>query len=111
MAERDAGSPPELTFGPRSKGHALRRDADRPFPRRRPPSLTPREQEILAFLAAGKTDREIAETLFVSVRTVEGHVARILAKLGVRTRTAAAHAALVSGLVAVKTHRPTDRSR
>jgi DNA-binding CsgD family transcriptional regulator len=77
-----------------------------------PPSgLTPREREILAFLAAGKTDREIAETIFVSVRTVEGHVGRILAKLGVRTRTAAARAALVAGLVAVETHRPTDRSR
>ena len=51
-------------------------------------------------LALGQTDRAIAAALFVSVRTVEGHVARILAKLGVRTRTAAARAAIAAGLVA-----------
>jgi DNA-binding CsgD family transcriptional regulator len=61
--------------------------------------VTTREREILDLLVAGKTDREIAETLFVSVRTVEGHVSRIFAKLGVRTRTAAATAAIASGLV------------
>ncbi len=62
-------------------------------------SLTPREIEVLRLLVAGKTDRGIAEGLFVSVRTVEHHVARILAKLGVRTRTAAATSALAAGLV------------
>jgi DNA-binding CsgD family transcriptional regulator len=56
-------------------------------------SLTPREEEILRLLAAGMTNPEIAATLFLSVRTVENHVAHILAKLGVRTRTAAATAA------------------
>ncbi|MBW3632966.1 MAG: LuxR C-terminal-related transcriptional regulator [Chloroflexi bacterium] len=62
-------------------------------------TLTPRETEILRLLAAGLTDPAIAETLFISVRTVENHVARIFAKLGVRTRTAAATAAIASGLV------------
>jgi DNA-binding CsgD family transcriptional regulator len=61
--------------------------------------LTARESEILRLLAAGLTDPAIAETLFISVRTVENHVARIFAKLGVRTRTAAATAAIASGLV------------
>jgi len=56
-------------------------------------SLTPRETEILQLLAAGQTDATIAATLFISVRTVENHVAHILAKLGVRTRTAAVQAA------------------
>lgn len=56
-------------------------------------SLTPRETEILHLLAAGQTDAAIAATLFISVRTVENHVAHILAKLGVRTRTAAVQAA------------------
>jgi non-specific serine/threonine protein kinase len=56
-------------------------------------SLTPREAEILRLLAAGMTNPEIAAALFLSVRTVENHVAHILAKLGVRTRTAAATAA------------------
>ena len=63
-------------------------------------SLTPRESEILRLLAAGLTDPAIAAALFISVRTVENHVARIFAKLGVHTRTAAAAAAIASGLIA-----------
>jgi non-specific serine/threonine protein kinase len=56
-------------------------------------SLTPREVEILRLVASGMTNSDIAAALFISVRTVENHVAHILAKLGVRTRTAAAAAA------------------
>lgn len=48
--------------------------------------LTPREHEVAALVAKGLTDREIAETLVISVRTAEGHVSRALAKLGVRSR-------------------------
>jgi DNA-binding NarL/FixJ family response regulator len=62
--------------------------------------LTPRETEILRLLATGETDPAIAAALFISVRTVEHHVAHILAKLGVRTRTAAVAAAIAAGLVA-----------
>jgi len=51
--------------------------------------LTVRELEILEKLAAGMTDREIANTLHLSSRTVESHVASVLRKLGVRNRTAA----------------------
>ena len=61
--------------------------------------LTAREVEILRLLVAGQTNSAIAEALFLSVRTVENHVARISAKLGVRTRTAAATAAIAAGLV------------
>ena len=61
--------------------------------------LSPREQEILRLLVKGLPDRAIAEALFLSVRTVEAHVARILAKLGVRTRTAAVSAAIAAKLV------------
>jgi non-specific serine/threonine protein kinase len=61
--------------------------------------LTPRETEILQLLAVGQTDPVIARTLSISVRTVESHVARILTKLGVRTRTAAATVAISTGLV------------
>ncbi len=61
--------------------------------------LSPRETEILHFLVAGSPDREIAEALFLSVRTVEAHVARILTKLGVRSRTAAVAAAIAAGFV------------
>jgi DNA-binding NarL/FixJ family response regulator len=45
------------------------------------------------------TDPEIAGALFISVRTIEGHVAKILAKLNAPTRTAAARAATAAGLV------------
>lgn len=60
--------------------------------------LTPREEEVLAFLIAGRSHRQIAEALSISVRTVEGHVAHLLAKLGVRTRAEAIKAATVAGL-------------
>ena len=61
--------------------------------------LTAREVEILQLLVAGQTNAAIAGALFLSVRTVENHIARICAKLGVRTRTAAATAAIAAGLV------------
>jgi DNA-binding CsgD family transcriptional regulator len=60
--------------------------------------LTPREREVLLLLAGGRTDREIAEALFISPRTVGGHVTNLLAKLGVDSRTAAAAWAIRNGL-------------
>ncbi|CAA9547686.1 MAG: hypothetical protein AVDCRST_MAG43-800 [uncultured Thermomicrobiales bacterium] len=60
--------------------------------------LSPREAEVARLLIDGRTDREIAAVLFISVRTAEGHVARILAKFGVATRAAAAEAAFAAGL-------------
>jgi DNA-binding CsgD family transcriptional regulator len=52
--------------------------------------LTPRELEVLEHVAAGRTDREIATLLYVSVRTVQKHLQHVYEKLGVSTRTAAA---------------------
>ncbi|WP_216213177.1 ATP-binding protein [Amycolatopsis aidingensis] len=49
--------------------------------------LSPREREVAAMLACGRTNREIAEGLFLSPRTVEQHVTRVLRKLGLRSRT------------------------
>jgi non-specific serine/threonine protein kinase len=49
-------------------------------------ALTAREREVLVLMCAHLQDREIAEHLFLSPRTVEGHVSHILAKLGVRSR-------------------------
>ena len=51
--------------------------------------LTPREREILHWVAEGKRDGEIAAILNLSVRTVEQHVRSCLQKLNVETRTAA----------------------
>ncbi|HZB49884.1 MAG TPA: helix-turn-helix transcriptional regulator, partial [Mycobacteriales bacterium] len=48
--------------------------------------LTRREQEIARMAAQGLTDREIAEALVVSVRTVESHLAAAYRKLGIRSR-------------------------
>ncbi|MBW4716975.1 ATP-binding protein [Saccharothrix obliqua] len=49
-------------------------------------ALSPREQDVARLLARGRTNREIADVLFLSPRTVEQHVARVLRKLGVASR-------------------------
>ena len=70
-----------LTLGP----------ADTPPPRAQPDvALTPRETEVLSWLAKGKTNRDIADILGMSPRTVNKHLEHIFEKLGVETRTAAA---------------------
>jgi len=63
------------------------------------PLLTRREQEILPLIAAGWSDPEIARALFLSIRTVEHHVARTAAKFGVRGRFAAVEAARAARLL------------
>ena len=59
--------------------------------------LTPRETEVLSWLAKGKTNRDIADILGMSPRTVNKHLEHIFEKLGVETRTAAA--AIASSLL------------
>jgi DNA-binding CsgD family transcriptional regulator len=61
-----------------------------------PESLTPREREVLRWVSAGKTDRDIGEILAISRRTVHKHLQHVYEKLGVETRTAAAMRARVS---------------
>ncbi len=60
--------------------------------------LTQRERDVLRMLANGLSDREIADRLSLSPRTVGGHVTHLLAKLGVESRTAAAIHAIRYGL-------------
>jgi DNA-binding NarL/FixJ family response regulator len=52
--------------------------------------LTPREAEVLSLVAEGRTNRQIAATLFISDKTASVHVSRILAKLGATNRGEAA---------------------
>lgn len=61
--------------------------------------LTSREQEVLSFIAKGFTNKEIAEKLFVSVKTVEAHKAKIMDKLELRTRADLVQFALKQGLL------------
>ena len=61
--------------------------------------LTEREREILALVAKGATNREIAESLYITEGTVKNHFSNVLGKLGVRDRTQAALKAKELGLV------------
>jgi DNA-binding CsgD family transcriptional regulator len=61
--------------------------------------ITPRELDILEAMAAGLSNREIAERLFVSENTVKTHAARLFAKLSARRRTQAVQLAKTAGLI------------
>jgi DNA-binding NarL/FixJ family response regulator len=78
--------------------------------RRRPPGvtsaadspvdpLTEREREVLRLVASGANNAEIAEELYLSERTVKGHISAIFSKLGVRDRAAAIIRAYDAGIV------------
>ena len=62
-------------------------------------SLSPREREALRLIALGHTNREIADMLRLSVKTVEVHRARVMAKLGLTTRAALVRYALQRGIL------------
>jgi two-component system response regulator NreC len=64
-----------------------------------PESLTPRETEVLKLIVQGYTNRQIGETLSISVRTVEGHRANLLEKLGLHTRVELVRYARDHGLI------------
>jgi DNA-binding NarL/FixJ family response regulator len=70
--------------------HAARRAAG---------TLSERERQVLQLLAAGKTNREIGEALFISEKTVARHVSNIFDKLGVSTRAGATACAYQRNLV------------
>lgn len=61
--------------------------------------LTPREREILGLMVSGKTNKQIAESLTLSLGTVRFHISNILSKMGVSNRTEAVSLALQNNLV------------
>jgi DNA-binding NarL/FixJ family response regulator len=63
-----------------------------------PDDLTPREGEVLALIAQGLSNREIAELLVVSEPTVKTHINHVFAKIGARDRAQAVHYAYTHGL-------------
>ena len=75
--------------------------ADHTAPARALSGLSVREIEVLRLLANGHADKDIAESLFISKRTASTHVAAIMKKLGVDSRTGAVAAAFRGGIVPV----------
>lgn len=78
--------------------HAAGHLSERPNPR--PAGLTAREAEVLAFVARGASNKEIAASLVISEKTVRNHVERIYAKIRVSNRVGASMYALRHGLAA-----------
>ena len=84
-----------------SLGAALERWREAPGSVHSPASrdLTPREREVLRLIALGHTNAEIAQMLYVSIRTVENHRASVMRKLGLHTRAELVRHATDAGLV------------
>ena len=80
--------PDPATDSSRHAGSAAPRPPADPF------GLTKREREVLALVAQGRTNRQIADELFISENTAGVHVSNILGKLGVAARTEAAAVAV-----------------
>lgn len=93
-AERSLFSQEALKLLPREKPIPQRRVLAERFG-----GLTEREREVAVLIAQGRTNREIADTLVVSLRTIETHVSTILSKLGVASRSRIAAWAVEVGLV------------
>ena len=101
----------ESPLDPKLAAQLIRRLAGQTPPKEQPArhgdNLTQRELEVLRLVAEGKTNHDIAQTLFVSVGTVKVHVERIIDKLGVSDRTQAAVRAVELGYL---THPTLNRS-
>jgi pSer/pThr/pTyr-binding forkhead associated (FHA) protein len=85
----------------------------RPMPKLtepRGPVLSGRETEVLEMIARGVTQREIAETLGLSVKTIETYRARIAEKLGLETRAALVDYAIRSGVLRARRSSPPKQS-
>ena len=84
--EKDADSRAIIIFGDGEQGVETAPEAGRKTRDSASPRLSDREQELLGFLADGLTDKQIAEKMFISIRTVGSHLDRIRDKTGCRRR-------------------------
>ena len=66
-----------------------------------PNELTKREYEILGLVASGKTNKELAEALFISIKTVETHKTHILEKLGLKNTTELVKYAIKNNIISI----------
>jgi DNA-binding NarL/FixJ family response regulator len=101
VGARTTGSPDVDSAGNAgpSAGSQASSDVEPLAPKALPGGLSAREGEVVALIAAGRSNREIAAALFVSEATVKTHVNNIFSKLGVRDRAQAVHYAFTHGLV------------
>ncbi len=75
---------------------------DAPIKRKRPETLTQREQEILQLIWSGLKNKEIAQRLKISVKTVEAHRANMMKKVRVSNAAQLLNAAIQEGLIQIK---------
>ncbi|MBL8309957.1 MAG: response regulator transcription factor [Burkholderiales bacterium] len=94
LAQTDVSAPPDG-----SDGVAARAAPNAPFPAN-DLGITPRELEMLALIAAGLSNKEIAARAFVSENTVKTHLSRVFDKLGAKRRTQAVQRAKQLRLIA-----------
>lgn len=73
----------------------------KPTTKKLPHELTNREYEVMCWAASGKTNKEVAEGLFISVKTVETHKTKILEKLGLRNTSELVKYAITNNLVSI----------
>jgi DNA-binding CsgD family transcriptional regulator/tetratricopeptide (TPR) repeat protein len=92
---RELGSPAAAVIDPRD---------------RRGQPLTVREQEVLELVAIGRSNRDIADQLFISAKTASVHVSNILSKLGAHSRTEAVAIARHQGVIEPPTRPPAPRT-
>src|SRR5262249_43434917 len=100
----DCSDEKAFELGMQLSSHATNDRATAPVPTPQPATdathgLSPRELDVLRLVAAGKTNGEIGEALFISPFTAKTHVANLLGKLGVENRAAAAAWAATQGAV------------
>lgn len=85
-----------------NRPHSFKQAGASPSPKKRPESLTGREQEILELIWSGLKNREIGQQLTISVKTVEAHRANMMKKVRVSNTAQLLKAAIQDGLIKIR---------